>query len=232
MTLEAEKTWEAEIGTELTQCRRVPERVPRPAGCITWISPPSSVVHGTHHVLREGLCLSITPFLPQLHPALTRDIPIQSRRVGWCLPCRARGSFLPLLRAAGCVEQILFSLSCGGTHRASRHPRRPGTEQGQRLPVKPAPFMLKQPPSLHLRLGQHFPFFTNSTKGSVAGYFWQSTFQGLTGTLSYPCPYQEQFSAYSPVGNTGTTHSSVGRETSTAALEDQQSWQKPFSACQ
>lgn len=96
MTLETETTCEAEIGREPSSCRRVPERVPRPAGYISWISPPSSVVHGTHHMLREGLCLSITPFLPQLHPALTQDIPIQFRRVGWCLPWGAQGSFLPI----------------------------------------------------------------------------------------------------------------------------------------
>lgn len=95
MTLEAETRSDAEIGRGPTWCRRVPERVPRPAGCISWISPPFGAVPSTHHMLRGGLCLSTTPFLPQPHPSLARDIPIQSRRVGWCPPWGAQRSFLP-----------------------------------------------------------------------------------------------------------------------------------------
>lgn len=75
------KQCEAETGRELTWCRSIPNRVPRAARCILWISPCSSVVHGPHHMLREVLCSSITPFLPQLHPPLNWDIPIQSWRV-------------------------------------------------------------------------------------------------------------------------------------------------------
>lgn len=95
VSLEAETMWEAEIGRELTWCKGVSERVPGPVGCIPWISPPPSVVYGRYHMLREGLYLSITPFLPLLHPALTWDILGHSSRSWMVLPWGAQASFLP-----------------------------------------------------------------------------------------------------------------------------------------
>lgn len=144
VTLETDRTCKAEVGREPTWCRSVPERVPRRAGCISWISPPSSIVHSTHHVLREGLCLSIPiPATTASSPSLGTSPSSPGGSDGVC-PGEHRAASSPLLWAAGFVEQILFSLRCGGV------PERAGTSEGraqskgQRLPVKQAPFMLKQ----------------------------------------------------------------------------------------
>lgn len=107
-TLETDTTCEAEVGREPTRCRSVPERVPRPAGCISWISPPSRIVHSTHHMLREGLCLSIPiPATTASSPSLGTSPSSPGGLDGVC-PGEHRAASSPLLWAAGFVEQISF----------------------------------------------------------------------------------------------------------------------------
>lgn len=107
-------------------------------------------------MLREVLWTSITPFLPQLHTPLPWDIPIQSWRVVCVCPRQHRAASSPLLQVAGFVQQS----SCHPAVVLS--PVRAGPSEGQA--VKQAPFKLKQQPSLHLWLGQHFPGFITSTE--------------------------------------------------------------------
>ena len=184
-------------------------------------------------MLRGGLCLSITPFLPQLLPALARDIPIWSQRVRWCLPWGAQGSFLPIAlsgwfcRANPLLTQLRW---CPPSEQAP--PKAGHGARGSACLLNKLPSCLSNSPLYLYNWVNTSLSLLTVQRGFSSGIFLTEHFLRLDRhtVLSLPlsgavfCLFTCRKHGYNTLlCQQGNLHSTQ---------EDQQSWQKPFSECQ